>query len=704
MGTRWLVRAALVVALLLVLGVGALAAFMPGIVRSDAVRARIESAAREAVGREVRYEDLDFGLFPPSLLVVGPSVSGPTPEHAPLLEAKQLALRVALLPLLARTVVVDSLVVEGATVRVVRTRDGIELPGARPAPDAAAAPEDAPVALALRGFALRDATLFIDDRSVQPAVVWELREIDAQARGRALDEPFDFEVSLRLATGGRLELRGEATLGGAIDIEVDLDAVALAPAAPYLDPGSSVAGQLTGKISLQGPAADPSAIEADVEIRDGDFTLDSVAVRGRVTLRADVTGGIATPSGSFDLDATDAEVRYGEAFTKPSGTAATVRGRIVTDPDGTPGVDDVELRVGSLDARGQVRLGRRTRIVANVAPFDLKGWDALIPALADYALVGPVEIGEIVVVTAPLEVRGTARLDGVTLRPSGQEPVQLRGGLVAEGNSIRSEGLTLVVADQVVGVEGAVFDLGAKPRYRFRVGADDADTNRLVTTFADKPDTLYGLLDFRGDLAGNLGGPRPPLETAQGSLVVDVRDGRIVGVSLLKAVFDRLGGVGPFAALLGQLFAPPQLQPFFGDDFESISGTLKLAGGVARTDDFRIVYRAYRVDLRGTLRLEDLAIDMVGTLTMGEEIDAVLRRDSGARARRRTIPLAAVGGTLDAPRVQVSPQAVQAFASLYGLGGSGGPLGGLIQQGLGGGSGAGVVDALESILGGPSKR
>jgi hypothetical protein len=47
---------------------------------------------------------------------------------------------------------------------------------------------------------------------------------------------------------------------------------------------------------------------------------------------------------------------------------------------------------------------------------------------------------------------------------------------------------------------------------------------------------------------------------------------------------------------------------------------------------------------------------------------------------------------------------VQAFASLYGLGGSGGPLGELIEQGLGGGSGAGVVDALESILGGPSKR
>ena len=40
------------------------------------------------------------------------------------------------------------------------------------------------------------------------------------------------------------------------------------------------------------------------------------------------------------------------------------------------------------------------RVVARVAPFDLKGWDALIPALEGYALAGPVELGEVVVVTA----------------------------------------------------------------------------------------------------------------------------------------------------------------------------------------------------------------------------------------------------------------------------------------------------------------
>ena len=101
-----------------------------------------------------------------------------------------------------------------------------------------------------------------------------------------------------------------------------------------------------------------------------------------------------------------------------------------------------------------------------------------------------------------------------------------------------------------------------------------------------------------------------------------------------------------------------------------------------------------------------------GTRVGAPAAQQMKRENPGARTclkpapvRRRAIPLAAVGGTLDAPRVEVSPQAVRAFASLYGLSGRGGPLEGLIEQGLGGaGSGAGVVDALEGILGGPSKR
>jgi len=151
---RLLIRIGLVLVILLALGLGAIAVLMPRIVRSDAVRARIEGAAEDALGREFRYSDLDFAWLPPSLLVLEPTVEGETAQAPPVARADQVALRVALLPLLKRTVVVDSFQIEGAQVRLVRDADGVSLPGAKPAarrPDAPPQEKPAPAGQAEAG-------------------------------------------------------------------------------------------------------------------------------------------------------------------------------------------------------------------------------------------------------------------------------------------------------------------------------------------------------------------------------------------------------------------------------------------------------------------------------------------------------------------------------------------------------------------------
>ena len=125
---RILARLALAALVLVAAALGALAIALPRYVKSDAVRAKLEAAAEQGLGREVRYADLDVGLFPPSLVVLGPRVAGPTPQAPPALEAEEVALELALAPLLARKLVIDSLVVEGAKLRLVRTKDGVELP------------------------------------------------------------------------------------------------------------------------------------------------------------------------------------------------------------------------------------------------------------------------------------------------------------------------------------------------------------------------------------------------------------------------------------------------------------------------------------------------------------------------------------------------------------------------------------------------
>lgn len=350
-----LVRVAVALVVLVAAGLAALALLAPRIVQSDAVRAKIQSAARNALGRELRYSGLDFGFFPPSLLVVEPAVAGAAPGEPDFATAHQVALRMDIAPLLARVVVIDSVVIEGATLRVVRTKDGFQLPRpgsapvARPASPSAGAPSEpqgggagespdptqAPpptseagatpptaggaaqdFALAVRGLVLRDATVIIEDRAVSPAVTWEVRDLDVTASGEYLDAPVRFKASGRLGSGGAVRAEGEASLAGDLAVKLVLDAVALAPVTPYLGREAELEGSVGGTLDVSGNVKDPAAV-ADLDLADANFALDDIRLRGRMSLKADVKSLLEAPSGDFDIDASDAELVYGGAFTKP---------------------------------------------------------------------------------------------------------------------------------------------------------------------------------------------------------------------------------------------------------------------------------------------------------------------------------------------------------------------------------------------------
>ena len=176
---RIVLRIALALCVLVALALGGLLLLLPRLVASDAVRERIVREARAATGLDVRYDEVSIGLLPPRLVVKAPRVAGAEPTEPPLFEAEAVGLRLTLLPLLFGSLVIDQVRVEGATVRLVRTPDGIELPepkrgtDERPtAPTAAPAPEAEPeaggggIAVAVREARLRDARIFLTDRTV----------------------------------------------------------------------------------------------------------------------------------------------------------------------------------------------------------------------------------------------------------------------------------------------------------------------------------------------------------------------------------------------------------------------------------------------------------------------------------------------------------------------------------------------------------
>jgi hypothetical protein len=716
---RWLARIAVAAAVLAALVIGAALVLVPRMLAGEEVRGRIRDAARAAIGRELAWRSLELGVLPPSLRAQGASVSGAREGDPPFAEAREISLRVALLPLVFGTVVVDSLVVDGATVRLVRGARGFELPepparsGAEPTVEAEAegggAGSDAgrAVSLAVRSVRLRDTTLLLVDRQVTPAVTWELREIDAQAEGRSLDLPIDLEIRAALGSGGRIALDGSAALSGELDLDAQLDDVVLDPLAPYLGSGLELAGRFAGTATVSGAAASPAKIEADLRGSDVRFRRGDLALRGAVDVKLELADPAGSAAGRFEVDATGAELEVGGGFTKPAGTAATVTGRIAPGEGGGLAFEDVKLLIRNFEARGRVGSLDPVHVELDAKPFELAGWEALVPALAARPPAGRLRIEGLRYRAEPADLQGLVHLDGVTLGAAGAELVAVSGALRAAGSAIAGEGLQVATAGQTIALDAKLESLFTQPRYRVAAHAQGADSNALLAGLFAKPNTLFGPLGLDANLAGELG--EDPLQSLTGDIDFAVVEGRLVGVSLLRAVFDRLGGLGGTLLDLGRAFGGRDLQRFYGDEFEKLDGVVRIAGGVARSDGLTLVYRGYAVRLRGSLALADLVLDMRGDLTIDEELDAEIAdelRLEDYRPRVRTIELAQVGGTLSAPAVRVTPEVAARFVAGYAGDTYLDKLRGVVEEEVGRGSG-GLVDqglgVLKDVLGGKPK-
>jgi len=711
---RLLVRALVALGALLALALVLLAVGLPRLVDRPEVRARIEAAAREATGRDVRFDGLAIGVLPPRVRVLRPVVAATTPRDPPLFSAEEAALRVAILPLLARTLVVDSLEVVRPTLRIARTPQAAPAAArAKTPPASAAAPganESAGLRLAVRHFALHHGKLVLEDQGVAPPVTWTLGDVEAEASGSSPDAPIAFSLSGQLDSGGSLRAKGTTTAAGELDLHATLDAVQLAAARPYVGKtATALAGSLGGTVHVQGSPAARGTLEAELKIGDANLAVASIAVHGPLSLHAQLKGGPTELSGRFDVDATAAELVYQGGFKKPVGTPATLSGQLVQDAQGAVGVDDLHVKVKNLDAQGTLHTGQRTRLELRAKPFDVGGWEPLVPALSGVALRGEVAPGTLAVTTAPLDLRGTPALSGLVVQTPGKPPVALDGNLELAGDVVRTRALVLRIAGQPFSLAAELSALATQPAYRVQLGANQIDSKALVNAFSQRKDVFEGPLTLKSDFSGPLASGAPILQTVHGTARADVGRGRLRGVSLLQGAFDQLGSLGGLALAVGRAQGGRDLQRFYEDEFESIGGTFVVADGRATTNDLRMVYRNYLVDLRGGLGLTDQSLDMTGKLTIDKELDATVAAQTAgganaAPAEPRVIPLAHVTGTLSQPKVSIRSEDAAAFAASYALGRERGKLERKIDEKLGQGSGREVLDALDGLLGGSKKR
>jgi hypothetical protein len=651
------------VAAVLVAALVALQLWLPGYVRSDAVQRQLEAAAESALTREVAWQKLDVWVLPPSLDVLGARVAGEAPGAPDWLTADEISLRVALLPLLAGSVVIDSLRIEAPELRLARTPDGLALPGPRRSEaGATAAPhagEGGGFALAVREIELRDARLHFEDRTLEPPAGFSLEDVDLTLRASSFHRRFDVTGSVTAPDGGSLAAHGTAALDGALDLEARLDRFGLAPARPFLAEAMQLEGLVTGTLAIRGPVAAPEELRFDLRVDRGALVIEEIEVRGTAALSGQLSGAWAAPTGEFRIDATEAELRYGGVFSKPPGMPAHVEGRLVRGEGGRLSVDDVRLRIQRAELRGRIDLGPSPQLAVSSEPIQLEDWQPLVAGLVK-EVSGPAQFQDVRLQVDPIRIFGRVALMGVRARLGAGEGFGLRGDVDADGGSIRSRDLVAEIGGQEIPVQAEVQGVGGAWQTRVTAAAEQVETAQLLAALGGPADRLEGPLEFDADLAGSLAGERA-LTQLGGGLRFAIRPGRLRGVSILQATLEALdraqsGLLRPVGLSGATRPLAPSLRSHYGDRFESMSATLTLEGGLAKTRDFLLVAPGYEFRMRGVIRLADLGLDAEGEIALGEGLTASVLGLAGARQRRgpgMVIAIPRLEGTLTDPKPTV---------------------------------------------------
>jgi uncharacterized protein involved in outer membrane biogenesis len=192
--------------------------------------------------------------------------------------------------------------------------------------------------------------------------------------------------------------------------------------------------------------------------------------------------------------------------------------------------------------------------------------------------------------------------------------------------------------------EGAlVLSLDAVPDFRVQARLSDVDMT-AATAFAGSPDQISGRLS--GDLTLSGSGMDAPtvMKTARGTIRMNVADGSVKNLGLVRTVVIATGG-GGLGAQGGSNDEP----------FSRLGGTLSIGEGTATTDDLTFESRDLLLAASGAIRLDGSAIDLKGQLQLSEELTKQAGSDLVRYTQKQgkvTFP-ATITGSADKPTVRL---------------------------------------------------
>jgi hypothetical protein len=268
---------------------GLLALALPRLINSDQFRITLREHVAEMSGASVEWQSIEARLLPPRLMISAPVLTAMNgnPDGVRL-SAESADLRFALLPIFARRLEIDSLVLRGVDLIVTRTSEGFLLPHAQkpvvPAPSSQDAPtmtketpQKGALQVDLRRFAISDGRIIVRDRLRPRPVEWRFEELAFEATRGSADEPLAIEFDAEIAFGaiqvGRVKSTGFVNSTGPYDVDLRIDELS------FHTPGLDLTGGLILQVS---PAVDgSSSFVADLDL----------ASAGRVNIAGELTRG-----------------------------------------------------------------------------------------------------------------------------------------------------------------------------------------------------------------------------------------------------------------------------------------------------------------------------------------------------------------------------------------------------------------------------
>lgn len=345
----------------------------------------------------------------------------------------------------------------------------------------------------------------------------------------------------------------------------------------------------------------------------------------------------------------------------------TLRGDIELVPQGN-GVQIRRLDLAADDAKIAM-----TGALTSLAPLegrleaqaDALDFDRLLAFLTDFtASAGPVAANESSPALASTGVDGrlTFVLNAGRATTGGLVLSEFAATAVILPGSVSFEPLTF-------GVFGGRYEgtmnvaLGGTPQFNWRARVSGIDTAALMA-FAGSPGAITGTLGGTIALDGTGLEMERALRTARGTARIDITDGTIAGLSLVRTVVTAGSGRGGLLTSAGTALTARN-ETGGGERFSRLGASLAIAGGRMHTTDFAMSSTDLDLQAAGGLSLASMTADFGGRVQLSEELSKQAGTDLYRATQengRVTLPVGVSGpmGNLSV-RVDVADAATRAI-------------------------------------------